>query len=348
MKDFNLLTDPDSAPEKSSRDADQELTTDNFDELVQMRSDVEESEDTFASGEGEAPAPEPTEETNDDDTVLMDEPTESDFDSSINKKRLFLILGIVVGLIVGGVVLFMILSSSEEPPTAMETPQVTEEPAQPEAAQQPETPAINPALVQQFARNQAYNGAVVRMAGGVFSLKAGNAAPVMIVTEGNNLLITVKANSLDDAARFRMAFKGKFPNLEISSMGKSVSRSGESGYWDLVVPITAGAASTSGVDATALVSPAAFQSELQQLLRQNGLQVVKLQKGPVIQNVPGGKAHIFYLEMRGDINRIMAFLNQLTSDFPAAKFHKVRIGYPNFKVGASRAEAEVDVYLMTE
>ncbi len=344
MKDFNLLNDPENVPEKQPTETEPELTPDNFDDLVQTRAEPAETENVSA----EITIPEAPDDTTEEKTVSDETDSEiPDFDDSINKKRLFLILGIVVGLIIGGVLLFVVLSGSEETPQDSATPPVAES-ATAETAAQAESPTLDPAFARLFAQNQAYNATINRIAGGIFTLKAGSAAPAMVVSEGKNLIITIKASSMDDAARFRMILKDKFPGLTIASMGKSMSRQGAVGYWDLVVPITVGGGAPGDMPKEALMDPGAFQGRLQQLLRQNSLQVVKLQKGPVVRNGTVGKAHVFYVEIRGSINRIMAFLNQMTRDFPAARIHKVRVGYPNFNVKSPRAEAEIDLYLVTE
>jgi len=306
MKKFNLWEDPESTPQKKQSEFDEEITPDT----------TEPEEDNAG------------------------------FESSFPKKRLFLILGIIIALILGGVLLFILLSSPEEtPPTAETKPQEAVSPNAASSQPQPQ-PAIDPALLQRLAANKSHNETITTLTGSVFATRAGGAAPAFVVTEGNNFIITVRAATVDDAARFRMAFKEKFPNVTISSMGKSVNAGGKGGYWDLALPMPGAKPASSGVEGK-LLSAAAFQNGVQQLARQNGLRNVKIQKGPQVAEGTF-KSQIFYVEVNGKLNNIIAFLNQLTSDFPVARIAKLRMGYPNFNTNAPRVDAQLDIYVLTE
>ncbi len=348
MKKFNLWEDPEGTPEKKPSEFDEEITPDTLDELIQTRETAEETPPPEPIGMDAEPAPESTDTTAEDMNLDAPEPEEevAGFESSFPKKRVFLILGIVIVLILGGVLLFILLSSPEEtPPTAEATPQESVSPNASET-QTPPQPAIDPALLRQLAANKAHNEAITKLTGSVFATRAGGAAPAFVVTEGNNFIITVRAATVDDAARFRMAFKEKFPNVTISSMGKSVNAGGKGGYWDLALPMPAAKPASSGVEGKRL-SVAAFQNGVQKLARQNGLRNVKIQKGPRVAD-RSFRSQIFYVEVNGKLNNIIAFLNQLTSDFPAARIAKLRMGYPNFNTSAPRVDAQLDIYVLTE
>ncbi len=343
MKNLNLLEDPEGSPEKKSTEFDEEITPDTLDELIQTREEPSESEVSepaaFQASE-EAVEETPSEENVETDNDFHD----SGFESSFPKKRLFIILGVIGVLILGGLLLFILLSTPEEgtPTAAVEKAPPAETAAQPTPAQ----PAVDPALMKKLAVNKAHNEALTRVAASIFSTRAGAAVPVLAVTEGNNVVVTIKAPTADDAARFRIILKDKNPGITIASMGKSVNAGGQGGYWDLAIPISPATPAGGGIQAQP-VEPSQFTSGLKQLATQNGLRNLKIQTGPQLSD-GAFKNQVFYLAFRGKISGIIAFLNQLSADYPSARIHKIRVGFPNFKTNTSMAEAQIDIYLLTK
>ena len=346
MKEFNLLEDSEPTSGKRPDDLEEEITPDTLDELIQARDEPAPSEAAVETSEEDT-----AQETEEETSILSTEEEETgygesrdDFENTFPKKRVFLIVGIVLALVLGGVVLFMWLSSSEEVPTA-EVPAAPQPASEAKQTATPE-PAIDPALVRRLAENTAFNQTVTRVVNTVFATRTGAAAPVLIVSEGNNLVVTIKAASMDEAAKYRIQLKEKFPALTIASMGKSVSATEKNGYWDLAIPLSVGSAA-SGNEQADVIKPTQFQSALQQLAQRNGLQNINLQKGPVYASA-GFRNQVYYLKMKGRVNSVIAFLNQITTDFPAARINKVRIGYPNFKTNTNVAEAQIDLYLLIQ
>ncbi len=246
------------------------------------------------------------------------EPEEDSFSGTISHKKLYLIFGgLSVVLIIVIFVVLQFLKPGEES-TTVPKPQV---PQQTAAANSP----VNQALLPVYQANAASNQFIDRQLREFIAKKPNSANYSLIVMTPNEIDLTVLADSRDQIAQFHLDLKKAFPNFGFSivSVQSRVSDGKQMIYADLSAKISSAQTSTTGTE-VGTVKPHNIGEELRSLAQKNNLKLQYFKEGKVIDHSSYLET-LYYANINGKKENILAFLNDLSQSDPAIRINKFSI-----------------------
>lgn len=265
-----------------------------------------------------------------EESTTSDEESEYTFESTFPKKKLFVVLGIFIGLVVSAILIYLLVISGGGEKTASPSQATTKPVTQKTATQANQR---NLMLQSRYAAIQARNQFYVQTIATIFHLQVRGVDPVLLVSTPDRLTISLKGDSRDQIAQFRIRFKQQMPGVPLELEGSGFYNEGgqQKILVDFSLPIQANVGGA-GASITIPRSMAQVQSQFQQFAQNNGLRLTYFKTGKQAREGLF-QATNFYAHLSGTKSRLLQFLQQTAQQLPALRFQKIELGTQNFRSG---------------
>ncbi len=252
-----------------------------------------------------------------------------EFGSTLPKKKMFVIGGIVAGVLILAISLYFIFSGSEKEPAAAQTGNV---PAN-SAAKSPagaNTQALSGPFQTVLAENLDQNSRHLSFVNTLVGASAAGAGYSLIITSGKRAYFSILAKNRDEIAQFRIQLKKDFPDNVFTL--ESIQTKLVNGTPMLLADFGTSLKSLSGKARGARsvqagnLTVANIRTVFNGIARKYNLRPKYFRKGYRVPSRLFTKNY-YYATLSGKKNGILKFLGELNRSYPELNFAKISI-YP--------------------
>lgn len=339
MVRINLLDDPlqfaanKQSPEEEAaveKPVEEDFSFDSMEKMFHP-----EESDVAAAAPAEESIREPHESGDSESTVesaktSLESEVYDEFDSSLPKKRMFVIGGIVGGVLILALSLYFIFGGSKEEPSSPKLTKTSSEKAPAGAAGGTNASPLSGPFQTILTENVNQNSRHLNFVNALVGAASSGAGYSLIITSGNRVYFSILAKNRDEIAQFRIQLKKDFPGdlftlesiqskmvngtpLLLADFGTNLKAPG--GQKAGARPLRAGNLTTTNI-----------RTVFNGIARKYKLRPKYFKQG---YRVPGRlfTKNYYYSTLSGKKQGILKFLGELNRSYPELNFAKISI-YP--------------------
>lgn len=269
---------------------------------------------------------------------------EESFDHA-TKRKIFLISAIVVGVILAALSVYFFLFMEKTPETAPIANTTTEQ-GSTESPPGKSTTGLDAKILSVYSQNKTRNSYSLNLARDLINTSQEDIHFALMILTPEQIQFSILANSRDGLSNYQTNLKNKYANMNIRMVNsESINVSGQNKILaDFMLTLSA-PKSTQPIKNYTEIKASGMQSSLRTIARKYQLNLEYYKNGQQAKGTLLNQTKI-YCNLKGNMDQIIAFLQEVTDIYPAIGFTKIALNPSNLSaLGKDQITARIVLIL---